>query len=107
MELSTIASRPHPTAGSWRHAGSDLLLAALRNRLVLAGVAIVLAGTGLTLRWSWLTAIGIAPLILSIAPCLIMCALGVCMMARGQQACSAQPAAGTDKPANTQSGSEA
>ncbi len=61
-----------------------------RRVLTVAGLAV--AGTGLALGWNWLTAVGIAPLIASAAPCLIMCALGLCMMGRSQQACSAQGA---------------
>ncbi len=49
--------------------------------LIISGTAIVVAG--LALGWDWLTAIGLAPLILSVAPCAIMCALGLCMMSRG------------------------
>ena len=49
--------------------------------LTISGTAIVVAG--LALGWDWLTAIGLAPLILSVAPCAIMCALGLCMMSRG------------------------
>ena len=49
--------------------------------LIVSGIVIV--GAGLALGWNWLTALGFAPLILSLAPCAAMCALGVCMMPRG------------------------
>jgi hypothetical protein len=49
--------------------------------LIVSGIVVV--GAGLALGWNWLTALGFAPLILSLAPCAAMCALGVCMMARG------------------------
>lgn len=49
--------------------------------LIVSGIVIV--GAGLALGWNWLAALGFAPLILSLAPCAAMCALGVCMMARG------------------------
>jgi hypothetical protein len=67
-----------------------------RRVLVVAGLAI--AGTGVALGWNWLAAVGTAPLIVSAAPCLAMCALGLCMMGRGQQACSSQSAQGTAEP---------
>ena len=46
-------------------------------------VAIVTIGAGLALGWNWVVAAGLAPLLLSLAPCAAMCALGVCMMAKG------------------------
>jgi hypothetical protein len=49
--------------------------------LTVAGIGVVVAG--LALNWSWLVAVGAAPLILSFAPCAAMCALGLCMMPRG------------------------
>lgn len=79
----------------------------LGNRRVLAVSGLALGGSGLALGWDWLTAVGIAPLLISVAPCLIMCALGMCMMGRGQQAASGQPtpntiesSAPTDPPAS-------
>ena len=56
-------------------------------------------GAGLTLGWDWLTAVGVAPLIVATAPCLIMCALGLCMMGKGNKAGSEQPAARLGEPA--------
>ena len=51
---------------------------ATRNRLMMAGGAVVIGG--LALNWGWLTAIGVAPILLAVAPCGIMCALGLCAM---------------------------
>jgi hypothetical protein len=62
------------------------------DRRVLAIAGLAIAVTGLALGWNWLAAVGIAPLIVSAAPCLVMCALGLCMMGRGQQAGSNQSA---------------
>ena len=79
----------------------------LRDRRVLAGTGVAVAGSGLALGWNWLTAIGVAPLIVSAAPCLLMCALGLCMLGRGQQANSGkpdtalgEPTTPTDRPAS-------
>jgi len=65
---------------------------------VLAVAGLAVTGTGLGLGWNWLTAVGIAPIIVSTAPCLIMCALGVCMMGRGHEAASTEPASGAVEP---------
>lgn len=51
---------------------------ATRNRLMMAGGAVVIGG--MALNWGWLTAIGVAPILLAVAPCGIMCALGLCAM---------------------------
>lgn len=51
---------------------------ATRNRLMIAGGAVVIGG--LALNWGWLTAIGVAPILLAVAPCGIMCVLGLCAM---------------------------
>ena len=51
---------------------------ATRNRLRMAGGAVVVGG--LALNWGWLTAIGVAPILLAVAPCGIMCGLGLCAM---------------------------
>lgn len=61
-----------------RNASSRLPTWATRNRLMMAGGAIVVGGA--FLNWGWLTAIGAAPILLAVAPCGIMCALGLCMM---------------------------
>lgn len=58
------------------------------NRRVLAVAGLAVGGSGIALGWDWLTAIGVAPLLLSAAPCLVMCALGLCMMGKSNQACS-------------------
>ena len=77
------------------------------NRRVLAVAGLALGGAGLALGWDWLTAVGIAPLIVATAPCLIMCALGLCMMGKGNKAASVQPPARAGEPgARAPSGSE-
>ena len=68
-------------------ASSRLPAWATRNRLMMAGGAVVIGG--LALNWGWLTAIGVAPILLAVAPCAIMCALGLCMM--GMKKTSAAP----------------
>lgn len=90
----STATSPPDAARSW-----------LSNRRMLAIGGIALGGAGLALGWDWLTALGIAPLLISVAPCLIMCALGLCMMGRGQPAISGRtapdagaPTAPTDPP---------
>ena len=90
MESIEIANQPTDSTGLLRSWIGD------RRLLVVAGLAVI--GTGLALGWGWLAAVGVAPLIVSAAPCLVMCALGVCMMGRGQQACSKQPAPGAGEP---------
>jgi len=90
MESIEIANQPTDSTGLLRSWIGD------RRLLVVAGLAVI--GTGLALGWGWLAAVGVAPLIVSAAPCLVMCALGVCMMGRGQQVCSSQPAPGAGEP---------
>ena len=68
------------------------------NRCLLVLLGLALGGAGLTLGWDWLTAVGVAPLIVATAPCLIMCALGLCMMGKGNKAGSEQPAARPGEP---------
>jgi hypothetical protein len=46
-------------------------------------VAIAIIGAGLALGWNWIVAAGLAPLLLAVAPCAAMCALGLCVMAKG------------------------
>jgi len=46
-------------------------------------VAIAIIGAGLALGWDWVVAAGLAPLLLAVAPCAAMCALGLCVMAKG------------------------
>ncbi len=48
--------------------------------IVLGMSAII--GTGLYLNWPSIVALGFAPLILSLAPCALMCAVGICGMAK-------------------------
>lgn len=57
---------------------------ATRNRLMMAGGAVVIGG--LVFNWGWLTAIGVAPILLAVAPCGIMCVLGLCMMGKKKTA---------------------
>jgi hypothetical protein len=90
MQSIEIAKPPADTTG--------LLRSWIVDRRLLAVAGLALAGTGLAFGWNWLAAVGIAPLIVSAAPCLVMCALGLCMMGRGQQACSSQSAQGDGEP---------
>jgi len=66
----------------------DFLRTWIRSPRGLIILAIALVGAGLALGWNWLVAVGAAPLILSLAPCAAMCALGVCMMAKGNSSCA-------------------
>ena len=61
-------------------------------------VALAIIGTGLALSWNWVVAAGFAPLLLSLAPCAAMCALGVCMMAKGNASCAKQGSADNAEP---------
>ncbi len=56
-------------------------------------VALAVIGAGLALGWNWVVAAGFAPLLLSLAPCAAMCALGLCMMAKGNASCARQGSA--------------
>lgn len=58
--------------------------------LIMLAAAIIAAG--LALNWSWLVAIGAAPLLLTALPCLAMCALGLCMMPKGERSGTDQTA---------------
>jgi len=61
------------------------------NRLGARGLVILAAAAitaGVALNWSWLVAIGMAPLLLTVIPCAVMCALGICMMPKGEKATS-------------------
>ena len=60
----------------------------LRGRRGLILTAVALAGLGLALGWNWLAAVGVAPLLLSLLPCAAMCALGFCMMGKGEKSCA-------------------
>lgn len=66
-----------------------LLLHYIRNRKVLAVLALAIVGAGLALNWGWLVAAGIAPILLALAPCAAMCALGLCMSQMGGKSCHA------------------
>jgi len=108
MQTSTAKRSDTPTI-SWAQDARNLLLLGLRHRLVLASAGIAVTGAGVALGWDWLSAVGIAPLIVATAPCLIMCALGMCMMGRGNQAGPNQGTTRTAEqsgPANPQSDSE-
>jgi len=82
----------------WAQRARGLVEAGLRHRLILASAGIAVTGAGLALGWDWLSAVGIAPLIVTAAPCLIMCALGMCMMGRGNQAGSNPGTTSTAEP---------
>jgi hypothetical protein len=93
----------HPSAA----APGGVLQSWLGNRRVLMVSGLALGGAGLALGWDWLAAVGAAPLILAVAPCLVMCALGMCMMGKGNKAAAEQPAARAgEPPARAPSGSE-
>ena len=77
-----------------KSASSRLPAWVTRNRLMMAGGAVMVGGA--FLNWGWLTAIGVAPILLAVAPCGIMCALGLCMM--GMKKTLAAP---TSVPTNT------
>lgn len=106
------ATLPSPTAESCCTTGSlasspgSALQTWIGNRRVLAVSGLALGGAGLALGWDWLAAVGIAPLIVAAAPCLVMCALGLCMMGKGNKA-SRQPTARAGEPGTrSPSGSE-
>lgn len=76
----------------------------LRSRLGTRGL-VVLGGAviavGLALNWRWLVAIGVAPLLLTALPCVAMCALGVCMMPKGEESRGNHEAADDARPEKT------
>ena len=53
-------------------------------------LAHVLVEEDVTLGWPWLAAIGVAPILISLLPCAAMCAVGLCMMAKGGQSSAVQ-----------------
>ena len=65
-------------APAYKNPSGRLPAWATRNRLMMAGGAVVVGGA--FFNWGWLTAIGVAPILLAVAPCGIMCALGLCAM---------------------------
>ena len=77
----------------------------LRDWVIVVALAII--GAGLALGWNWVVAAGLAPLLLSLAPCAAMCALGVCMMAKGNASCAKQGSAENAEPPAATSDSEA
>lgn len=82
----------------------------LRRPRSLIILAILLVGGGLAAGWSWLVALGVAPFILSVAPCMAMCAVGACVMARGNSSCASHgsptPKVSTSPDADRASGIE-
>ncbi len=108
MQTSIVKQSDTPAISSVQ-AARNLLISGLHHRLVLASAGIAVTGAGLALGWDWLSAVGIAPLIVTAAPCLIMCALGMCMMGRGNQSSSNPGTTSTAQqsgPANPPSASE-
>lgn len=67
---------------AWLHGPRGLIL----------GAAVVATVGGAAFGWPWLVAAGVAPILLSLAPCAAMCALGLCMMRKGNKAAAAQNA---------------
>jgi hypothetical protein len=88
MEATEFVKRPTRLGTSPPLYIPDLVRTWIRSPRGLIILAIALVGVGLALGWNWLVAVGAAPLILSLAPCAAMCALGVCMMARGNSSCT-------------------
>jgi hypothetical protein len=50
---------------------------------IILSLAVILAA-GLYFKWPSVVALGFAPLILSVAPCAVMCAVGMCGMAKSK-----------------------
>ena len=69
---------------------SRYLPALLTGRRGLILVAVTTVGVGAIVGWPWLASAAVAPILLSTLPCVAMCALGLCMMGKGGQSCSAQ-----------------
>lgn len=90
MEAIDFVKRPAGlrTSPPWDIPG--LLRTWIRSPRGFVILAIALVSAGLALGWNWLVAVGAAPLILSLAPCAAMCALGMCMMGRGNSSCAKQ-----------------
>ena len=57
----------------------------LRGSRGIALGAVAVVGVGMLSGWPWLVAIGAAPVLLAFLPCAVMCALGLCMMGKGNQ----------------------
>ncbi len=84
---------PEPVPGASEPSlGQDIVsllrygLYAVRARLGTLGfiiLAAVIVAAGLALNWNWVVAIGLAPILLAALPCAVMCALGLCMMPKG------------------------
>ena len=87
--MNAASDSKSPSQLSLAHTSRALLLHYLRNRKVLAVLALILVGAGLALNWSGLVAAGIAPILLALAPCAAMCALGLCMSKMGGKSCHA------------------
>src|SRR5215472_16304413 len=51
----------------------------IRNRWVLAAIAVLALVAVVAASWSWLVATGLATLLVSALPCLVMCGFGRCM----------------------------
>jgi hypothetical protein len=90
--------------------GSQTILSRVRSWIVtprgltIAGIAAI--AIGLALNWGWLVAVGAAPIILALAPCAVMCALGLCMMPRGNSLGTPAPSDQVTKPVQVPPASE-
>lgn len=88
MEATEFMKRPARLGTFSSRYIPDALRTWIRSPRGLIILAIALVGAGLAFGWNWLVAVGAAPLILSLAPCAAMCALGICVMGRGNSSCA-------------------
>ena len=96
-QFDTVNSSAKPGARPTQTA-RDLIRCWFSSRLGLTIGGTTIVAAGLVLGWNWLTAVGLAPLILTLAPCAIMCALGLCMMPRGNSPSATQSSVEQAKP---------
>src|SRR5215472_10551996 len=54
-------------------------VALLRNRWILAAIAVLALFAVVAASWSWLVAAGLATILVSALPCLAMCGFGLCV----------------------------
>ena len=88
MAAIDIVKHPPQAESSRVRNRADQLRDWLMSPRALIIVALAVIGAGLALGWNWVVAAGFAPLLLSLAPCAAMCALGVCMMGKGNASCA-------------------